>query len=168
MRPLLLIFAALVIPAMAWGPIGSFRRLSPSPTEFVINTARLNNVPPSLALSIWEIEASLRSNPPRGIKNGKPIARGAFQVTRAAAKDAGCESMWPYMDKFGVSVTCGMRYLAMKLKACGRPTLAAHAFYTGHCPRGGKIWGYAQDVGVLMMKHNSTEKKTLTEKVNKS
>lgn len=157
MRPLLLFYVALVIPTMAWGPIGSFRRSSPSPTEFVLTQARLNGVPAPLAMSLWDKEASLRSNPPRGIKNGKPIARGAFQVTKAAAKDAGCESMWPYMDKFGISVTCGMRYLAMKVKACGRPTLAAHAYYTGHCPRSGKIWGYGQDVGVLMMKYKSLE-----------
>ena len=149
MRALLLSLAA-VIPMTAWAPL-----LPPSldPEEFVRSVAEVNGVPVPAAFSVWHMEASLRTNPPDGIKNGKAIARGAFQMTRGAATDVQCQRFWKHMRKFTVSTSCGIKYLALKIKVCGSINNGIDAYYNGHCPRGGKTRGYGQEGARLRMKY---------------
>lgn len=138
--------AVMLLPGLAWGPLQKQPPSHSTPREYVELQARQYGVPVPLAMAVWQMEASLRVKVPRG----RAGERSAFQVTRDAALDMGCN--WSRLDRFRVGVNCGMRYLARKIRECGRLTHAAHAYNTGHCPRKGKVWGYGQDVGRLMMK----------------
>ena len=160
MRPILL--AALLValaPGLAWGPINkNYLPRKFNAAGYVRAQARQYGVPVPIAFSVWEMEASMRTKVPDGIKNGVPIARGAWQVTRDAAYDVGCASRWRYMRSFRVSVNCGMRYLALSIKLCESPIRGSHRYYHGSCPKAGKVWGYGQSVSWLSMKHQGQDK----------
>jgi len=167
-RPLtLLALAVLLLPGLAWGPLqpldaGVKRQLrplnaalggtgarserpKPGPQGYVEAAATRYGVPVPLALAVWQMESSQAVR----VRDGRAKERGAFQVTEAAATDMGCN--WRAMRRFRASVDCGMAYLASSLEKCRTPLRAAHRYNRGHCPHNGKVWGYAQQVGLLMM-----------------
>ncbi|KKM87014.1 hypothetical protein LCGC14_1273180 [marine sediment metagenome] len=152
MRVLLAGILLLLLPATAWGPLQHHYWEPPveHARAYVEAKARQYGVPEELALAVWQMESSQRTE----VQDGRANERGSFQVTEAAATDVGCR--WSAMRLFRVSTDCGLRYLARSLALCGTNLHAAHKYNRGHCPRNGKIWGYAQAVGKLMMKYQPT------------
>ncbi len=145
----LLLAVLIVLPTVAWGPIQ--RPYWEPPVKharaYVEAKARQYGVPVPLALAVWMMECSRKIYRP----DGKAKERGCWQVTRDAAKDVFCP--WKHARFFRISTMCGMRYLAKSLKLCKSRTRAANRYNTGRCLKRGKIWGYAQAIGRLMMKY---------------
>ncbi len=113
-----------------------------NPAAFVVAEAVRRNVPPALALAVWHVEASRRTNPPDGLAG----ERGAFQCTRGAAIETG--HAWKRMRDFSVSTACGLDYLARSLRQCGGGWLrASNRYNSGQCSRRGQTGEYARKIG---------------------
>ena len=152
MRPLILAaLMAALLPSVAWGPIYKpYRVAELYPRAYVAVQAKKYEVPIPIALAVWEQEASMRINPPDGAAG----ERGAFQMMRKAAMDAGCNRYWRDMRRFDLSVMCGLKYLSLSIKLCRSSIRGAHRYNNGTCPKRGKVWAYAQEISRLSIKHS--------------
>lgn len=111
-----------------------------SPQAIVARVAALERVGIADLRAIWWMENREGATAPEG----KRQEQGAFQVRAIAAREAGCPDGWN--DDFTLNAQCGAKYLRLGLERCGgRFGGAAHFYNRGHCPRRGKIAGYAQE-----------------------
>ena len=112
------------------------------PFDALIRLTREIGVPLPDALALWEVEASWRVNPPDGkVANEK----GAFQVTKDAAKDVKC--IWS--RDFVYSAECGIRYYKKGLKKCTSRRKAGVFYNSGRCGSD-KIGAYGVKFGLAL------------------
>ena len=143
MKSILIAAFLMGLHTMAWAPFLPPRPTAPKPHQIVLEYAEQYRVPASLALGIWTAEASRRTHPP----DGRLGERGAFQVSRGAAKDAGCD--WSKAREFRESVRCGLNFLVEAKRRCRSDwRAAAHYYNRGRCPTNGKVWAYAVSAGM--------------------
>ena len=148
--PILLMLAALLamlalvvcqpIPVPASPPAST----RPTSSSAVVERAeRRHGLPAGSLAQVWSMECSRQTVPGPACRN-KPGERGAFQMTRLAAQDVGCD--WNLLGQpgnFAYEAGCAAAYLKRQWRRCGDIRRAQGAFNLGRCSSASR---YAREV----------------------